>query len=432
MVDPAKFQKTVRRPYPPFYISLIFQAYQSREIWQAFDIDEVVNDLINIDRVWYYTRYYMQEFPKKLKVRLFKNEEFWQMLKKVTLKKEAALLAAVKEDLQTFCQAYREYIPCLGVYFICDSQIENKVKSLLSPHFDEETIAELMTLLSTPLLDNYHKLANQLILKDKQAFMEQFPFLHSRYGRIVELTENDAEILLKDLKASNYLETQEKEKAAITAAIAKAKSVMGDKAFLVDLMQFFIYYRTQRTDVMNRVAYEYADKLKVIAKEKDLTYDELLHCMVDELETPPKDLKERQEEFAFIGEEHQMTILTGKENKEIKVLFKSSATGNKVEGRGTYPGTIRGTARLIFSHKDLAQVQDGEILVTSMTTPDMMPAMHKAAAFVTDEGGITCHAAIVSREMRKPCVIGTKDATGIFKNGDTLLLDASKGVVKKL
>jgi pyruvate,water dikinase len=81
---------------------------------------------------------------------------------------------------------------------------------------------------------------------------------------------------------------------------------------------------------------------------------------------------------------------------------------------------------------DIAKVKKGEILIAYMTRPEFMPAMQKAAAFVTNEGGITSHAAIVSREMNKPCVIGTKIATEIFKDGDLVEVDANKGVVRKL
>ena len=79
--------------------------------------------------------------------------------------------------------------------------------------------------------------------------------------------------------------------------------------------------------------------------------------------------------------------------------------------------------------ENIRTVRSGEILVTAMTTPDYLPAMHKAAAFVTDEGGVTCHAAIVARELKKPCVIGTKFATQIFKTGDKVDVDAINGTV---
>jgi pyruvate,water dikinase len=78
------------------------------------------------------------------------------------------------------------------------------------------------------------------------------------------------------------------------------------------------------------------------------------------------------------------------------------------------------------------KVQKGDILVTSMTTPDYVPAMERAAAFITDEGGLSCHAAIVAREMKKPCIIGTKIATKVLKDGDIVEVDANQGIVKKL
>lgn len=77
-------------------------------------------------------------------------------------------------------------------------------------------------------------------------------------------------------------------------------------------------------------------------------------------------------------------------------------------------------------------MEKGEILVTVMTSPDFMVAAKKAAAIVTDEGGITCHAAIVSREMKIPCIIGTKIATKVLKDGDIVEVDADKGVVRKI
>ena len=71
------------------------------------------------------------------------------------------------------------------------------------------------------------------------------------------------------------------------------------------------------------------------------------------------------------------------------------------------------------------------ILVASMTTPELLPAIKKAAAIVTDEGGITSHAAIVSTEMHKPCIVGTKIATKVFKDRDFVEVDAEEGIARK-
>lgn len=78
----------------------------------------------------------------------------------------------------------------------------------------------------------------------------------------------------------------------------------------------------------------------------------------------------------------------------------------------------------------LDKVQEGDVLVTQMTFPSFIVAMKRACAFVTDEGGITCHAAIVAREMQKPCIIGTKIATQVLKDGDAVEVDAENGAVR--
>ncbi|ENN96840.1 phosphoenolpyruvate synthase [Methanocaldococcus villosus KIN24-T80] len=108
------------------------------------------------------------------------------------------------------------------------------------------------------------------------------------------------------------------------------------------------------------------------------------------------------------------------EEVEGKILLK---------GIGASPGIASGRVKIVMDIEEIDKVEEGDILVTKMTTPDMVPAMKKAAAIVTDEGGLTCHAAIVSRELGVPCVVGTKYATKILKDGMLVTVDGEKGVV---
>ena len=80
----------------------------------------------------------------------------------------------------------------------------------------------------------------------------------------------------------------------------------------------------------------------------------------------------------------------------------------------------------------MGKMEKGNIMVAHTTFPALIPAMKKAAAIVTDDGGITCHAAIVARELKIPCVVGTKIATQVLKDGDLVEVDADKGIVKIL
>ena len=117
-----------------------------------------------------------------------------------------------------------------------------------------------------------------------------------------------------------------------------------------------------------------------------------------------------------------------REEKEEK---REEKVGGRVllRGLGASPGIGIGRVKVIFSEKEIDKVEKGDILVTTMTTPDMVPAMKRAAAIVTDEGGLTCHAAIVSRELGVPAVVGTKEATKVLKDGMIVTVDGEKGVV---
>jgi len=100
-----------------------------------------------------------------------------------------------------------------------------------------------------------------------------------------------------------------------------------------------------------------------------------------------------------------------------------------VRGFGASPGIAGGVARILEGPAEMAKLRQGEILVTSMTTPDMVPAMARAGGIVTDEGGMTCHAAIVSRELGVPCIVGTRTATHSIPDGSEVTVDGKTGQV---
>jgi pyruvate, water dikinase len=100
-----------------------------------------------------------------------------------------------------------------------------------------------------------------------------------------------------------------------------------------------------------------------------------------------------------------------------------------VRGLGAAPGQASGRVRVLRSLSEAGRLGEGEILVTHMTAPDWVPLMRRAAAIVTDSGGMTCHAAIVSRELGLPCVVGTGDATSKLRDDELVTVDATHGVV---
>lgn len=116
---------------------------------------------------------------------------------------------------------------------------------------------------------------------------------------------------------------------------------------------------------------------------------------------------------------------SGRDVKEVKRV-------SQIKGVIANSGKARGVVKVIMTPRECGKVKEGDVLVATMSTPDFLPGMMKAAAFVTDIGGMTSHAAIVSREMKKPCIIGTKIATQVLKDGDEVEVDADEGVVRIL
>lgn len=117
-------------------------------------------------------------------------------------------------------------------------------------------------------------------------------------------------------------------------------------------------------------------------------------------------------------------ITTIKEDKKDELIVLA-------KGLAASPGIGRGVVRVVEDLNNINQVEDGDVLITGMTNPDMVPAMRKCAAVVTDEGGRTCHAAIVSRELGIPCIVGAKTASRDLKDGMFVTVDSTRGVVYK-
>ncbi len=137
----------------------------------------------------------------------------------------------------------------------------------------------------------------------------------------------------------------------------------------------------------------------------------------------------------FVVQARSETVWANMKTKEAAQTKAQDLSKMKVlvKGLSASPGIASGTAHILNSEKEIDSFKEGEVLVTKMTAPDWVPAMKKAKAIVTDEGGMTCHAAIVSREMGVPCVVGTgsmdKKATEAIQNGAMVTVDAKNGIV---
>ena len=120
-------------------------------------------------------------------------------------------------------------------------------------------------------------------------------------------------------------------------------------------------------------------------------------------------------------------FLKGQKFEKIKVIKT-----NELSGSCACPGQAKGVVKIINVPEEMGKMNPGDIMLSHTTFPSLVPAMKKAAAIITEDGGITCHAAIVARELQTPCVVGCKHALQILKDGDAVVVDATKGTIKKL
>ena len=173
-----------------------------------------------------------------------------------------------------------------------------------------------------------------------------------------------------------------------------------------------------------------ADRFGITVKElKFLAPHEIKHLLKGKKLQIKELVKSRNKCFfiytkgVFKLTENATVIIHDDEIAEIKA--------NQIKGQGYYLGKHKGRVRLIKTSKDMRKVEQGDVIVTQMTTTDLLTAgLRRAGAIITDEGGITCHAAIVSRELKIPTIIGTKIATKFFKEGDISEVDSKKGIAR--
>ncbi len=431
MLKKENYTKSVYRPYAPFYTNLILTGMASDINFRPYLKEKFVYKNIVIPQaIWYYQK---QEWAHLIDL-VFREWQNRTNLKKAIkafkIQENRLIRAAKGKNLANFAREYRAYMPSVATIWI----IEDKVLEALQKRLP----LELLNRLSFPLKDNYYKKEEYDLVKtrDIKSHVKEYEWKNSHYGEIHPYTLVQARARIKTINKKEFLKEYHQSKVEIRRAIVEAKKIMGKNNNLVDLLQFILYYRTQRTDIINKAAYLFAPELKIIARRLGLTYKQAIYCTAEELlgQLPSlKTINQRMKCHVSALISGQIYILIGADAAKINKIFAEKVLQiKKLSGQPASKGLITGRAKIVFSKKDYSKVNSGDILITHMTTPAMVPVMKKASAFVTDEGGITCHAAIISREMKKPCVIGTRIATKFLKDGDIIEVDANRGVVRKL
>lgn len=162
------------------------------------------------------------------------------------------------------------------------------------------------------------------------------------------------------------------------------------------------------------------------------THDELVAALNGSFRLSANEIQNRKAGFLLQWKGEEIVLSTKAADIEAFKKNFSEDADQEIKGVVASRGVVRGKVKIVRGVQDLVKVEVGDILVAITTHPDFVPAMQRAAAFVTDEGGLTSHAAIVSREMKKPCLVGTKTGTNMLQDGDLVEVDANQGIVRLL
>lgn len=226
-------------------------------------------------------------------------------------------------------------------------------------------------------------------------------------------------------------------------AIDKLQPSKKERHFLENA-SYNIFFKDWRDDLRREFVYIWSPLFDRIAREFRIDRDLLGLLTLDELE---KALQRNSIDRGLIASRRKKQIIVASRGQSLimkvveenlqkfqKYIVSSEKTDLQAEIRGivAYRARVQGRVVVLHSYHDVKKVQNGDVLVANTTHPNYLPAMKKAVAFVTNEGGIISHAAIVAREMKKPCIVGTKFATKVLKDGDMVEVDAEKGIVRKL
>ncbi len=277
--------------------------------------------------------------------------------------------------------------------------------------------------------------------------LDKYCWIKGNWGRSNEYTVSILINEIKELLSKNLSQLEQQKKKIFSLNKEKRKKILKKFKFnkiikaLSDLTVFFSFWHDLRKE--NALKYIYYESLflKEFSKRFKLNFQDLHLFDISEIEKILKnrkkfnfEIKRRKKLFLTVHANNRIYLLFGSQVKKYldKILGFETKKIDTIKGVSAFKGKVKGKVKIIHEYKDFYKFKKGDILVTGMTRPEFIAIAKKAKAIITNEGGITCHAAIISRELEIPCVVATRVATKILKDGDRVEVDANKGIIRKI
>jgi len=319
-----------------------------------------------------------------------------------------------------------------------DLAYRNILKAMSKKSFSQEIEKkyEDLVMLATKVGLDFN---NSEFKKEIERFQKNYFWMFNNYYETKVLSEEDIVNKVRDRTRKTKERKNVLDIEAEKRRIYKECNINTNDIKLIELNDFFAYQHDTRKKMMMQSTHYLELLLKEIGNRSGYSIKEMRYTLPHELQEilngEKKDFAKRAAKFMIISDPTLKKLNYYEDKKAYdeseKLLSKvNSEVPTVLKGNIGCPGKALGTVKVIMNPKELYRVNHGDVLVTSMTSPEFVVAMRKIVGIVTNEGGLTCHAAVLSRELNIPCVIGTKDGTKVLKDGYKVEVDADKGEVK--
>ncbi|MFA5886274.1 MAG: PEP-utilizing enzyme [Patescibacteria group bacterium] len=295
--------------------------------------------------------------------------------------------------------------------------------------------------------DNIHRLMlHPRLLHGLEAYIKKYHWIRNSWAHVNFLNVFDVVDQIKQIvSGSRDIDAEIKQLENYSQELTSRKRIISKKHHLsnwlvrmFEMFGFLAFWRDSRKVQMQQLHYYLQLVGTEIARRSQLSWDKIKFCDPLSIQTiPVKSLvlarcyKFHKNSRLMYWDGRVTRHFDPASSKKLVAALESTFSTEMTEIRGLIacPGKIKGEVVVINKKSEFRKMMPGKILVTTMTRPDFLPLMRQAAAVVTDEGGITSHAAIVSRELKIPCIIGTQVGTKVLKDGYQVEVNANHGVV---
>lgn len=404
-------------------------------------------DLLKVSRFYYY-KYFNS--PKTIE-KYYKNGlEILNENKKIVKKWQKYLCVVdsqrLSKVLDDFCKNYQpvNYLYSIKSFFIIEgwqTDLDSIVSKLIKKNKLESKKSQIRNSIyqswkKTAIIELQEKVNSGV---DTSKLVKEYQFL--RNWSVVwnkSIDKNWIRNLTSDKKTLQFDKLYTFEQLVILL-----KPNRKEKYFL-QMAPYMIFFKDWRDDLRREFVYIWSFLFDKIAQFLKISREGLGYLTMEEITQAlsGKNFKRvielRKNNICLVtinGKQLKIKVIDSPLPEKYQKIINGDAKtedNQEIKGLVAQAGIARGKVKIINSFHDIKKLKAGEILVANTTHPNYLPAMKIASAFVTNEGGVICHAAIVARELKKPCIVGTKIATKVLNGGDLVEVDANKGIVTKI